>query len=98
MVYLTMNLTCIMLKFSYDFLNLFLAYLPKAMISDNPYPGPSTRDQGVDCKHNDFIRTHGPRWWLAHRYYRAFQLGFIWNFDMGPEKLKFEPTVLHTFF
>jgi len=37
MVYLTMNLTCIMLKISYDILNLFLAYLPKAMISDNPY-------------------------------------------------------------
>jgi hypothetical protein len=52
MVYLTMNLTCMMLIFSYDFLNLFLAYLPKAIISDNPYLGRPPRGmgyEGVDC-------------------------------------------------
>jgi len=63
MVYLTMNLTCIMLKFSYDFLNLFLTYLPKAMIFDDPYPlGRPPRSmgyEGVDIACSGFKIEHG---------------------------------------
>ena len=46
MVYPTTNLFPIMLKISYDFLNLFLAYLSKVtkplLTHTLPYPGPST--------------------------------------------------------
>ena len=34
-----------MLNFSYDFLNLFLAYLSKASAYYNPYPGPATEGE-----------------------------------------------------